>query len=224
MTTLFEGDVLHVIPMEKGIIITYCEDRTTTQITAAFKMISFETGKVTNVAKNIYQLSKFGPHYKAFCAEVNNYFTCKTLPLPSEKMLIMELDGSLKLLDTDSTVLWTGRLCYKNAPPSSIALFENKLWTCYPEYNVLIRYNINTMREELRIGGGANSPFVQPTDIFIKGNYGYVCNPGTLQILKFDLINYSLEVAEEFTKPVKQYLEVDNYRFAVMNDGVYLLP
>lgn len=223
MTTVFEGDVLHVIPMEKGIIITYCEERTETQITAAFKMISFETGKVTNVAKNIYQLSKFGADYKAFCTQVNNYFTCKTVPLPSEKMMIMELDGTLKLLDTDSTVLWTGRLLYKNAPPSGIALFENKLWTCYPEHNVLIRYNINTMREELRIGGGANSPFMQPTDIFTKGSFGYVCNPGSLQILKVDLNTYALEVYEEFTRPVKQYLEVDGYRFAVMNDGVYLL-
>ena len=224
MTTVFEGEVLHVIPMEKGIIITYCEERSETQITAAFKMISFETGKVTNVAKNIYQLSKFGADYKAFCTQVNNYFSCKTIPLPSEKMMIMELDGTLKLLDTDSTILWTGSLLYKNAPPSGIALFENKLWTCYPEHNVLIRYNINTMREELRIGGGVNSPFMQPKDIFIKGNFAYVCNPGTLQILKVDLTNYAVEVFEEFTKPVKQYLEVDGYRFAVMNDGVYLLP
>lgn len=224
MTTVYEGDVLHVIPMEKGIIITYCDERTETRISAAFKMISFETGKVTNVAKNIYRLSKFGANYKAFCMQVDNYFTCKTIPLPSEKMLVMELDGSLKLLDTDSSVLWTGKLSYKNAPPSGIALFENKLWTCYPEHNVLIRYNINTMREELRIGGGANSPFMQPTDIFIKGNYGYVCNPGSLQILRVDLTTYALEVFEEFTRPVKQYLEVDGYRFAVMNDGVYLLP
>jgi hypothetical protein len=80
------------------------------------------------------------------------------------------------------------------------------------------------MREELRIGGGANSPFMQPKDIFIKGNFGYVCNPGTLQILKVDLTTYAVEVFEEFTKPVKQYLEVDGYRFAVMNDEVYLLP
>lgn len=223
MTTVFEGEVLHVIPMEKGIIITYCEDRTDTQITAAFKTISFETGKVINVAKNIYQLSKFGANYKAFCVGVQNYFTCKTIPLPSEKMMVMELDGTLKLLDTDATLIWTGKLLYKNAPPAGIALFENKLWTCYPEHNVLIRYNINTMREELRIGGGVNSPFMQPSDIFIKGNYGYICNPGSLQVLKLNLTTYELAVFEEFTKPVKQYIEVDGYRFAVMNDGVYLL-
>ena len=224
MTTVFEGDILHVIPMEKGIIITYCEDRSSTQITAAFKMISFETGKVTNVAKNIYQLSKFGSDYKSFCTQVDNYFTCKTLPLPSEKLMVMELNGTLKLLDTDSTLLWTGSLTYKNAPPSSLALFENKLWACYPEYNVLIRYNINTMREELRIGGGANSPIMQPTDIYIKGNYGYVCNTGTMQILRLDLTDYTLSVFKEFTKPVKQYLEVDGYRFAVTEDSVLLLP
>lgn len=223
MKTVFEGKVLHVIPMESGIIITYCESRTETQIAAAFKMISFETGKVTNVAKNIYQLTKFGANYRAFCAELNNYFSCKTIPLPSEKMLVLEQDGTLRLLDTDSSPIWSGQLLYKNTPPSGIALFENKLWTCYAQHNVLIRYNINTMREELRIGGGPSSPFVQPSDIFIKGRYGYVCNPGTLQILQFDLISYELEVYKEFTVPVKQYLEVDGYCFVVRDDGVFLL-
>ena len=127
MKTVFEGDVLHVIPMEKGIIITYCEKRTETQLSVAFKMISFETGKVTNVAKNIYQLSKFGAAYRLFCEQTNNYLTCKVISLPSEKALLMELDGTLKLLEVDSTVLWSGRLLYKNAPPTAIALFENKL-------------------------------------------------------------------------------------------------
>ena len=79
------------------------------------------------------------------------------------------------------------------------------------------------MREELRIGGGTASPFAQPCDIFIKGDFACICNPGSLQILKVDLNNYSLEVYEEFTQPVKQYLEVDGKRFAVMNTGVYQL-
>ncbi len=223
MKTVFEGDIFHVIPMEKGIIITYCENRTESQISVAFKMISFETGKVTNVAKNIYQLSKYGPAYRLFVEQTKNYLTCNVIPLPNDKMLIIELDGTLKLLESDSTVLWSGNLSYKNAPPTSVALFENKLWTCYAEHNVIARYNINTMREELRIGGGANSPFRQPSHIFVKGNKGYVCNPGTLQILKVDLNTYDLEVYIEFTAPVKQYLEVDGYAFAVMENGVYLL-
>ena len=223
MKTVFEGEILHVIPMEKGIIITYCEKHTETQLSVAFKMISFETGKVTNVAKNIYQLSKFGAAYRLFVEQTKNYLTCTVVPLPSEKMLIMELDGQLKLLETDSTVLWSGQLLYKNAPPTSVALFENKLWACYAEHNVIVRYNINTMREELRIGGGANSPFRQPSHIFVKENKGYVCNPGTLQILKVDLNTYDLEPYKEFTSPVKQYLEVDGYAFVVMESGIYLL-
>ena len=223
MKTVFEGEILHVIPMDKGIIITYCEKRTDTQLSVAFKMISFETGKVTNVAKNIYQLSKFGASYRLMAEQTNNYLTCKVISLPSEKMLIIELDGTLKLLESDSTVLWSGQLLYKNAPPTSLALFENKLWTCYAEHNVVVRYNINTMREELRIGGGTSSVFKQPSDIFIKHNIGYVCNPGTLQVLTLNLNTYDLEVYKEFTAPVKQYLEVDGYSFVVMENGVYLL-
>lgn len=223
MTSVFEGDILHVIPMENGIIIAYAEDRSETQITAAFKMISFDTDKTTNVAKNIYQLSKFGANYRSFCIQVQNYFTCKTIIFPSEKMLVLERDGTVELLDTDASFLWAGKLLYKSTPPSSMALFENKLWATFPEHNVLVRYNINTMREELRIGGGNSSPFAQPCDIFVKGDFAYICNLGSLQILKVELNTYSLEVYEEFTQPVKQYLEVDNKRFVVMDTGVYRL-
>lgn len=223
MTKIFEGDILHVIPMENGMIIAYAEERSDSQITAAFKMVSFDSEKITNVAKNIYQLYKFGENYKAFCIQVQNYFTSKTIIFPSEKMLVLELDGTVELLDTDASFLWAGKLLYKNAPPSCLALFQNKLWATFPEHNVLVRYNINTMREELRIGGGTSSPFAQPCDIFVKGDFAYICNPGSLQILKVDLNNYSLEVYEEFTQPVKQYLEVDGRRFVVMNTGVYQL-
>lgn len=223
MTAVFEGDILHVLPIENGIIIAYAEARGETQLTAAFKMVSFDTGKITNIAKNIYQLSKFGANYRAYCVQVQNYFTCKNIIFPSEKMLVLEQEGTVELLDTDASFLWAGKILYKGTPPNSIALYQNKIWAAFPEHNVLVRYNINTMREELRIGGGTASPFSQPCDIYVKDSYAYVCNPGSLQILKVDLNNYSLEVYEEFTNPVKQYLEIGNSRFVVFNHGVYKL-
>ncbi|MBE6728624.1 MAG: hypothetical protein E7568_00130 [Ruminococcaceae bacterium] len=223
MTKVFEGDVLHIIPADNRIIVAYAEEREATQMTVAFKMIPFDNTESTNVAKNIYQLSKFGANYRSFCIQVQNYFTCKNIILKSEKMLVLEQDGTVELLDTDASFLWAGKLLYKNSSPSSIAIFESKLWATFPEHNVLVRYNINTMREELRIGGGVSSPFANPCDIFVKDNFAYISNPGSLQILKVDLNTYSLEVFEEFTAPVKQYLEIENHRFAVMDDGVYKL-
>lgn len=223
MTKIFEGDVLHIIPADSRIIVAYAEERSETQLTVAFKMVSFDDDKSTNVAKNIYQLSKFGANYRSFCIQVQNYFTCKNIILENEKMLVLEVDGTIELLDTDASFIWAGKLLYKNTPPSSIAVYENKLWATFPEHNVLVRYNLNTMREELRIGGGSSSPFANPCHIFIKNNFAYICNKGSLQILKVDLTTYSLEVFEEFTTPVNQYLEVDNRRFVVKDDGVYKL-
>ncbi len=223
MTKIFEGDVLHIIPADNRIIVAYAEERNDTQMTVAFKMLSFDDDKNTNVAKNIYQLSKFGANYRSYCIQVQNYFTCKNIIFPSEKMMVLEADGTVELLDTDASFIWAGKLLYKNSPPSAIAVFENKLWATFPQHNVLVRYNINTMREELRIGGGVSSPFSSPCDIFIKDEYAYISNTGSFQILKVNLNTYSLEVYEEFTEPVKQYLEVENRRFAVTNDGVYKL-
>lgn len=223
MTQIFEGDALHIIPADNRIIIAYAEEMAKSQMTVAFKMISFDDDKSTNVAKNIYQLSKFGTNYRSYCIQVQNYFTCKNIIFKNEKMLVLEVDGTIELLDTDASFIWAGKLLYKNTPPSSIAIFENKLWATFPEHNVLVRYNLNTMREELRIGGGANSPFKNPCDIFVKGNDAFICNSDSCQILKVNLNTYSLEVYKEFEKPVKQYIEADNRSFAVLSDGVYKL-
>ncbi len=223
LKTVFTGEVLHALRLEHGMLIAYCEEKDDVRMTVAFKMVSFDTGKITNVAKNIYQLSKFGSNYKAFCMQVDNYITCKVLPFHNGKMLIVERDGSAKLLNTDASALWIGSLCYKGLAPSGIDIYENKLWACFPSENVLVRYNLSTMHEELRIGGGKNSPFSSPVDLFIRDRFAFVCNPGTMQLLRVDLETFALNVEEEFTTPVRQYFEADGYRFIVNDDGVFML-
>lgn len=223
MKPIYEGEVLDVIGTENGLIFSYCEDKSEKQLTVAFKMLSFETGKLTNVAKNIYQLSKFGVDYKAFSMNAENYITCKVITFPGEQMLILETDGTLKILDTDTYILYEGKLEFAGESPSGIALFGDKLWCSYKDKNILVRYNINTMREELRIGGGKNTPFNAPTDIFVDGKFAYVCSYGSNTLLKVDLNSYALNIYKEFDLPVKQYLRLGNFEFAVNENGIYMI-
>ena len=223
MKPIYEGEVIEVIATENGLAFSYCEKKEENQLTVAFKLLSFESGKITNVAKNIYQLSKFGTAYKAFSMQAENYITCKVITFPGEQMLILETNGTIKILDTDSSLLYEGKLNFVGEAPSGIALFGDKLWCSYKNKNVLVRYSINTMREELRIGGGRETPFNAPTDILVDGNYAYVCSSSSSALLKVDLNTYALDVYKEFDTPLKQYLRVNNFEFVVNQNGIYMI-
>ena len=57
MKKIFEGEVFEILPLSGGIIFSYLNKVTEDGVIVSYKMISFETGRFTDVAKNIYMLS-----------------------------------------------------------------------------------------------------------------------------------------------------------------------
>ena len=223
MKTVFEGEVVDVLPINKGIIIVYVHDITDNAMHISFKMVSFENGKVTVIPKSVYELSKFGTNYQTISMQAKNYIMSKAILLPNGKYLIVDTDGTTKIVDSEGHTQWTGELKYKGGAPSGIAVSGRTIWACYKESRALVRVNITTMREELRIGGGNASPFDDPTDLFINGEKIYVCNSGTNAVLRVDLNTYAVEEYCKFDSPPKQFLTVDEYQFVVLKSGVYML-
>ncbi len=222
MKQVFFGEIYEALPLSNGIIFSYCKEILDEGVVVSYKMISFETGRFTDVAKNIYLLTKFGNNYKAVLELVGNYITVKSILLPGSKLFLMNEDGFAQLLDSDTTPLWTGHLAYHGNAPSDIVLHDNALWAAYSKENVLLKYNLATMKEELRIGGGV-SPFNKPQSLFVEGNKIMVSNSGSNNLIEIDLNSYSVFEFEKFAESVFQYIKVGDYRFAVLASGIYLI-
>ncbi len=222
MKTVFEGEVYEILPQSNGIIFSYCKDIIDQNVVVAFKMLSFDTGRFTDIAKNIYLLTKFGNNYKAVMENCDNYITVKSILLPNSKVFLLSTDGTAQLIDTDGTPIWKGLLSYRGANASDIVLYKNSLWTCYADSNVMVRYNLATMREELRIGGN-KSPFDKPKSLFIEGNTVTVSNQGSQKLTQVNLDSYTILDCEEFQEPVNQYIKSNNYRFVLLKSGVYMI-
>lgn len=220
MKKIFSGEVYEVMPLSNGIIFSYCKDVIDGKTLVAYKMITFDTGKFTDVAKNIYMLTKFGNNYKSAAAFCDNYITARSILLPGGKVFLLNGDGSANLLDNDSTLIWTGELKYRGQSADDIMLYKNSLWACFKSCNVLLRYNLNTMREELRIGG-SKSPFNKPCALFLDGNSAMVCND--CMLTEVDLNTYNVFEYESFNEPIKSYVKVCDNRFAVLESGLYLI-
>ena len=222
MKKVFSGEVYEVLPISNGIIFSYCKDVIEENTLVSYKMITFDNGRFTDIAKNIYLLTKFGNNYKAVAALCDNYITVKSIVLPGSKVFLLSPDGEARLLGADAAPVWTGELKYRGAAATDIALYKNALWASFADCNVLLRYNLTAMREELRIGG-SKSPFDKPSGLFVDGDTVMVSNSGSSKLIEVNLNTYSVFEYEEFSEPVRQYVKVGENRFALLDSGLYLI-
>lgn len=222
MERIFAGEVYEMIAQPNGIIFSYCKSQLGKQALVGYKMISFDSRTLTDVAKNIYQLSKFGSNYRAVATLCTNYISARAITLPSGGVFAVEQNGHATLFDNEGMPAWTGELIYKGNSLSDVALYRNSLWACYSESNVLLRFNLSTMREELRIGGKA-SPFNKPNNIFIDGNEAVISNVGSNKLVRVNLENFNLQDYMEFNEPIYGYVKVKNYEFVLMKSGIYII-
>ncbi len=223
MEKLFEGKVYEILPLSNGIIFSYLKDELEIGDYVEYKMISFDNRRLSNVVKSTYMLAKFGMDSKEIKRICENYITIKSLILPGGRVFLLEPDGKAHLVDALGEIIYSGDLTYKGNKPSDISLVGGALWAAYPDCDVILKYSLATMREELRIGG-AKSPFSRPVDIFpISEEEIIVSNEGDATLVKVNLNNYSVSVEERFLEPVKQYIEVSNHRFVILESGLYIL-
>lgn len=222
MKKIFSGEVYDVLPSSNGIIFSYHKDDLDDAVLVSYKMVSFDTGRMTDVARNIYLITKFGSNYKSVVPSCDNFVLAKAILLTGGKVFLLSADGTAKLIDVDGTPVWTGSMVYKTYTPSDIVLYNNALWASYSECNALLRYNLSTMREELRIGGN-NSPFDKPRSLFIEDNSVFVSNYGSQKLTQVNLNTYSVFDYQTFEEPVRQYVKAGDNRFVVLESGLYLI-
>lgn len=222
MKQIFSGEVYEVLPIMNGIIFSYKKEEISDQTIVGYKMISFSSGQFTDVERNIYRLTKFGNNYTEVIKQIGNYVQVKSLLLAGGKIFLLFPDGKATLLDLDATPVWSGNLLYKGEAPSDVKLHGNALWATYEEKNVLIRFNLNTMRNDLRLGN-RKEPFSAPKDIFIEEDKAIVSNFASKKLIAVNLNDYTVEDLEEFEEGVLQYICIDEKRMVILESGLYLL-
>ncbi len=222
MKQIFEGQVYEILSISGGIMFSYCKEALEDQIVVGYKMISFDNGRITDVAKNAFLGAKYGTNYQEILKKCEHYITDRIIHLQNEKMLIYSKNGILKLLNADTSVLWQGTLSYRNYNASDFIIYKSALWACFPECDVMLRYNLSTMHEELRIGG-KKSPFSKPRSLFLENDDAYVCNIGSKRIVKVNLADYTVNEHLEFSEEVYQYFKSDIYGFVILKSGLYMV-
>jgi len=225
MNKVFNSDAMSMYPLPKGFIIIAKKSTTADKLIVSYKLISFENGTMSPITKSVYQLAKFGNNFKTYEMQVPNYVTCKTANLDNQRMFVVTPEGSAKIMDHNGYVQWKGTMKYKGFGPSDIAVLGATMWASFPENNALIRFNLRTMREELRIGGSNDSAFNHPKGLWINkdSNTMLVCNTGANSILEVNLKSYTVYEYAKFEEPVHQYMKVLSNEIVLLDSGIYKL-
>ena len=222
MKQVFAGNVFDMVKKPDGLVFSYLEEVVDGDFYVKYKMVDSKTGAVSDILKNVYLIAKFGSNYKAALKLIGNHITVRSINLPSGKLFLCDREngGNCFLLDGFGSVLWTGPIRYRDNAPSDIALYGNCIWASFASNNVLIRFNLATMREELRIGG-TRSPFDAPRGVFIEGNTAVVSNSGSNRLTKVNLDTYAVEQYCEFSRGVRSYINVEGNEYVLLEDGIY---
>ena len=213
---------LSLLALPSGFIFSYPFEIQADSMKVGYKMVSFDTGKISNVMGTAYTLTKFGPLYKNFKNDIKNFITCLSAVFDDGRVFVVETDGSAALYDPTGVKTFEGKFLYQGVIPSAIAASGDTLWAAFPDKNTIVKYNASSMREELRIGGGS-SPFVNPVSIFPAGSKLFVCNSGTNDIWKIDTGSYTTELYYQFEEPLLDYKFIDKYEIVCLESGIYLL-
>jgi len=219
---IFDGKIYEILPKSDGVIFSYQKAVVDDGEVVWFKMLSLENSSLTDVGKNIYWNIKFGSNYHIAVKTCENFVSVKSLLLPNGRLLLCCENGQVFLVDSDGMLNIAGELKYRDHAPTGIAFYKNSIWASFDQANVLMRFNINTMRAELRIGG-KNSPFDSPKNIFIDKEYAYVCNGNTNNIVKVNLENYSVEEHYSFEEKVHSYIKSGSYEFVLLDSGLFVI-
>lgn len=223
MKTVFKGEVINAVASDNGLVIAYVHEKTEDKLMVAYKAVSFDNGKINNVPRNFYGLSKFGTNYKEIMGKIKSHIYTNSVLLENGKIFTLDTDGTAILFDTDGEMLWKGELIYRDTLPTGIAVCSRHLWVAFGTLNVIMRMNLTTMHEELRLGGGKEPPFINPINLYADDDEIFVCTENSKEILAVNTNTYAINTYKSFEKNVKQYFRSGKYEFAVLDDGIYLL-
>jgi len=224
MKKLFAERVFDILPVENGFVVVYEKAVVEDKMIVSFKSVSTENGVVEQRTKGDYMFVKFGPNYKEAMLESGNYINTKTAHF-DEKIFVSSPSGEAKIIDAEGNTTWSGNLRYKDVGPDCVVAHGHTIWASFSEENVIIRFNLNTMREELRIGGSRDSAFNKPTGLWIDRNANtmLVCNSRDNNLLEVNLKTYSVYEYHKFEKPITNYIKVGANEIVILDSQLYKL-
>lgn len=220
---IYGDGVLDILPLPKGVLMVTRENDAEDKVVVSYKVYSFESGKISRATRNVYLYAKFGQNFEKYYKLMPDFINYKCTALPDDKLFTIYPTGEAKIFNADVEVVWQGNIKYKEFGPSDVACVGKSLWIAFPDGDTILRYNLRTMRDELRIGSKKDNAFSRPCGLCSIENKLVVSNAVSNCIEIVDTGTYVVERYAAFDEPVYKYHKVGANEIVLLQSGAYIL-
>lgn len=226
MKQIFGKGALSIAPCNRGFVFaevhkTVENDKEKNVI--AFNQHSFDTGITNPITKSAYLNNIFLNHSDFLKEKIGDYINIITVFTPNFGVITLSPNGIARVYDYNCRFKWKGSLKYKGYAPADAVIHGDSLWCSYPDSNTLIRYNVNSMRQEFKISSGVGDDLVEPYGLFISEESLIITSQTKGLVQKMSLEDYKLETIYNLDEPVKKYVKADSNEIILTESGIYRL-
>ena len=222
MKQIHNGPVLDVVASTNGFVFAAQQDSTEDgRAIVEYKTCDFVSRRLENITRNLYLLTKFGDLYERYADHPQQYLTCMTAFYPNGDLLLVEADGSVRRMAQDGRCLYEGQFLYRGCAPAAVAIANNAVWVSFSHPGAVLRYDIRTMRETYRYGGGTSAALLGAHGLWFEGDILFVCCRESGRIVQINLRNYHMEDHHLFTEPVNAFMKVQATEIVWLQSGIY---
>ena len=216
-------NVIDLLAYQSGILFVIKEPTANGQIKISYYSFDVSSKSIATVTKNAYLMTKFGPGYAAITERLDDYISCHAVRIADGRVFIIYPGGEIGIFSDSGELQHSQRLTYKNKAVSSIASDGKNLWFAVPECNLVVRYNTDKLKIDLRIGNENSDTFNFPVSVSTENDRLFVCCKNSYSVKQIRFSDLSVSEYDSFIEPVLQFLKIANGEFIVLPSGIYLI-
>ncbi len=220
---IFEENAVEVVSAPEGFVIVSEEENLEDKAVVSFKFYSLRTHKLTPVPRDVYLRAKFGENYQKIHSLLTDYINYRVATLNDGRIVCVYPDSKAVMFAEDGEIVWQGEFKYKDHTPTGITALGQNIWVSFGLADTILRYNLTSMRWDLRIGSKNDEAFSRPEGLSNDGSRLIVCNSESRCIESVDTDNYALDQLYSFEEPVYQVVKSDFDTAVLLESGVYIL-
>ncbi len=223
LNKIYDENVEEIVAVPDGVVLVIHEDDRDGMAVLAYKFYSFRSKKLYPVTRDVYLRGKFGENYAALAEKMPDYVNYRVTALEDGRLVCVHPEKDAAVFSAEGEELWRGKIHYKDFCPSDAQAIGRTLWVSFPDGDTILRFNLRTMREELRIGSKRDGAFSRPCGLAEANGKLIVCNTVSKCIETVDPESYVVERFATFDEPVYQYVRSGNDSVVLLGSGVYIL-
>jgi len=217
------GRVIDITPFSEGFLYVVEDKLPDGTYKASFYSYNHLTLNTTAVTRVEYQKYKFGFAYEEIVKEIVDYIFCDVCKFSDNTVLVNSHDGYISVFDNQGKLTFDGEILYKNANLSGACVDNDTLWFAVKDKNCIINYSPLKRKILTRIGGGINTGFAGPVNIFKRDNYLYVSNSHNNSIRVFNTDTLVASGYLKFKEELKNFCKVGTIEYVHLTSGIYAL-